>query len=188
MRKNFKDVGFYPQPVLIIGTYDADGVPDAMNVGWGGLVGGGYVEINSSQGHKTTENLSLKGAFTVSFADRAHLTEADYVGLVSGHTTPDKIARAGLTPVRSAFVDAPLFEEFPLTLECQVVERSDGPGGVRIVGQVVNMSADEAILGEDGLVDADKAQFLSFDRVRRVYRLLGGVVGQAYHDGRKKME
>lgn len=113
MRKNFKDVGFYPQPVLIIGTYDADGVPDAMNVGWGGLVGGGYVEINISQGHKTTENLSLKGAFTVSFADRAHLTEADYVGLVSGHTTPDKIARAGLTPVRSAFVDAPLFEEFP---------------------------------------------------------------------------
>ena len=166
MRKNFKDVGFYPQPVLIIGTYDTDGVPDAMNVGWGGLVGGGYVEINISQGHKTTENLSLKGAFTVSFADRAHLTEADYVGLVSGH----------------------LFEEFPLTLECQVVERSDGPGGVRIVGQVVNMSADEAILGEDGLVDADKAQFLSFDRVRRVYRLLGGVVGQAYHDGRKKME
>ena len=64
MRKNFKDVGFYPQPVLIIGTYDADGVPDAMNVGWGGLVGGGYVEINISQGHKTTENLSLKGAFT----------------------------------------------------------------------------------------------------------------------------
>ena len=106
-------LAFYPQPVLIIGTYDTDGVPDAMNVGWGGLVGGGYVEINISQGHKTTENLSLKGAFTVSFADRAHLTEADYVGLVSGHTTPDKIARAGLTPVRSAFVDAPLFEEFP---------------------------------------------------------------------------
>ena len=81
-----------------------------------------------------------------------------------------------------------VYKRQPLTLECQVVERSDGPGGVRIVGQVVNMSADEAILGEDGLVDADKAQFLSFDRVRRVYRLLGGVVGQAYHDGRKKME
>ena len=94
MRKNFKDVGFYPQPVLIIGTYDADGVPDAMNVGWGGLVGGGYVEINISQGHKTTENLSLKGAFTVSFADRAHLTEADYVGLVSGHTTPASSSRS----------------------------------------------------------------------------------------------
>ena len=182
MRKNFKDVGFYPQPVLIIGTYDADGVPDAMNVGWGGLVGGGYVEINISQGHKTTENLSLKGAFTVSFADRAHLTEADYVGLVSGHTTPDKIARAGLTPVRSAFVDAPLFEEFPLTLECQVVERSDGPGGVRIVGQVVNMSADEAILGgrRQFGVDADCRPVPSFDRVRGISPM--GVVDRSYHD------
>ena len=179
---------FYPLPVLIIGTYDENGVPDAMNAAYGGLYNSGMIEFSIGHGRKTFQNIQASKAFTVSFADRAHLTEADYVGLVSGHTTPDKIARAGLTPVRSAFVDAPLFEEFPLTLECQVVERSDGPGGVRIVGLVVNMSADEAILGEDGLVDADKAQFLSFDRVRRVYRLLGGVVGQAYHDGRKKME
>lgn len=188
MRKNFKNVGFYPQPVLVIGTYDEDGTPDAMNVGWGGLVGGAYVELNISKGHKTTENIRLKRAFTMSFADQAHLVEADYVGLVSGYEVPDKIARAGLHPVKSGFVDAPLFEELPLTLECQVAEMTDGPGGVRIVGQVVNMSADESILGADGLVDADKAGFLSFDRVRRVYRLLGGVVGQAYHDGEQLMK
>ncbi len=188
MRKNFKNVGFYPQPVLVIGTYDETGVPDAMNVGWGGLVGGAYVELNISKGHKTTENIRLKGAFTMSFADQAHLVEADYVGLVSGYEVPDKIARAGLHPVKSEFVDAPLFEELPLTLECRVVELTDGPGGLRIVGQVVNMSADESILGPDGLVDADKARFLSFDRVRRVYRLLGGVVGQAYHDGEQMMK
>ena len=114
---------------------------------------------------------------------------ADYVGLVSGYDVPDKIARAGLHPIRSDFVDAPLFEELPLTLECQVVELTEeGPGGVRIVGQVLNMSADESILGEDSLVDADKAHFLSFDRVRRVYRLLGGVVGQAYQDGKQRMK
>ena len=183
MRKDFKDIGFYPQPVLIVGTYDGEGVPDAMNVGWGGMVGGRYIELNISRGHKTTENIMNKRAFTVSFADRAHLVQADYVGLVSGNTTPDKIAAAGLHPVPAAHVDAPLFEELPLTLECRAAEITDGPGGVRIVGEVVNMSADEAILGEDGLVDADKAGFLSFDRVRRKYRLLGGVVGTAYHDG-----
>lgn len=83
-------------------------------------------------------------------------------------------------------MDAPLFEEFPLTLECEVAEITDGPGGLRVIGRVVNMSADESILGEDGLVDADKANFLAYDRVRRVYRLLGGVVGQAYHDGRRR--
>lgn len=188
MRKNFKDIGFYPQPVLVIGTYDENGVPNAMNVGWGGMVGGRYVEINISQGHKTTENIRNKQAFTVSFADRAHLVEADYVGLVSGSVKPDKVAAAGLHPVKGGFVDAPIFEELPLALECRAVEIGPGPGGLRIVGEVVNMSADETILGDDGLVDADRAQFLSFDRVRRVYRLLGGVVGTAYHDGRQRMD
>lgn len=187
MRKNFQNIGFYPQPVLVIGTYDENGTPDAMNVGWGGLVGSVYVELNISEGHKTTANLRKKGAFTVSFADQAHLVEADYVGLISGNTTPDKIIRAGLHPLKSEFVDAPLFAEFPLTLECEVAEITDGPGGLRVIGRVVNMSADESILGEDGLVDADKANFLAYDRVRRVYRLLGGVVGQAYHDGQAKM-
>ena len=132
MRKNFQNIGFYPQPVLVIGTYDENGTPDAMNVGWGGLVGSVYVELNISEGHKTTANLRKKGAFTVSFADQAHLVEADYVGLVSGNTTPDKIAKAGLHPLKSEFVDAPLFEEFPLTLECEVAEITDGPGGLRV--------------------------------------------------------
>ena len=183
MRKNCRDIGFYPQPVLVIGTYDESGDPNAMNVGWGGMVGSRYVEINISPGHKTTENIQAKGAFTMSFADRAHLAEADYVGLVSGSVKPDKIAAAGLHPVKGSFVDAPIFEDFPLALECRVMEIAPGHGGLRIVGEVMNVSADEAILGEDGLVDADKAEFLSFDRVRRVYRVLGGVVGKAYHDG-----
>ena len=188
MRKNFRDVGFYPQPVLIVGTYDAQGTPDAMNVGWAGLVGSRYVELNISRGHKTTENIFLKKAFTASFAVRDHLVRADYVGLVSGHEKPDKIAAAGLHPIPGSVIDAPLFEEFPLALECRAVEISDGPGGVRIIGEVVNMSADESILGEDGRVDADKAEFLSFDRLRRVYRTLGGVVGTAYHDGEALMK
>ena len=188
MRKDLSDVGFFPQPVLIVGTYDENGIPDAMNVGWAGLVGSRYVELNISRGHKTTENILKKKAFTASFAVRAHLAEADYVGLVSGHRKPDKIAAAGLHPIPGSAVDAPIFQEFPLALECRAAEISDGPGGLRIIGEVVNMSADESILGDDGMVDADKAEFLSFDRLRRVYRTLGGVVGTAYHDGEKLMK
>ncbi len=187
MRKSFKEVGFYPQPVLIIGTDDENGAPNAMNVGGGGMVGGRYVEINIPRGHKTTENILSGKVFTMSFADRAHLVQADYVGLVSGSVKPDKIAAAGLHPLKGESVNAPLFEEFPLSLECRAIEIAPGPGGLRIVGEVGNVSADASILGDDGLVDADKAQFLSFDRVRRVYRVLGGVVGTAYHDGEKLM-
>lgn len=187
MRKNLSDIGFYPQPVLVIGTYDENGTPNAMNVGWGGMVGSRYVEINISRGHKTTENIARQQAFTMSFATQEHLVEADYVGLVSGSVNPDKIASAGLHPVKGKLVNAPVFEEYPLSLECKVAEIAPGPGGLRIIGEVVNVSADESILGDDGRVDADKAQFLSFDRIRRVYRVLGGVVGTAYHDGTKLM-
>ena len=169
---------------VVIGTYDENGTPNAMNVGWGGMCGSKYVNINISRRHKTTDNIFLKKAFTMSFADQAHLVETDYFGLATGFEE-NKIEKAGFHARKSDFVDAPLFDELPLTLECRVVEMSEVYGVIRIVGEVVNMSADESILGEDGLVDADKLQALSFDRVRKVYRTLGGVVGQAYADGKK---
>ena len=182
MRKNFSDVAFYPQPVLVIGTYDENDTPNAMNVGWGGMCGSKYVNINISRRHKTTDNIFLKKAFTMSFADQAHLVEADYFGLATGFEE-NKIEKAGFHARKSDFVDAPLFDELPLTLECKVVELEEKRGLICIVGEVLNMSADQAILGEDGLVDADKLRALSYDRARKLYRTLGGVVGKAYHDG-----
>lgn len=185
MRKNFRDfAAFFPQPVLIIGTYDENGVPNAMNVGWGGMSGAKYVNINISRGHKTTDNIMLKGAFTMSFADEAHLVEADYFGLATGRTE-NKLEKAGMHAVKSAFVDAPVIEEFPLTLECRVAELRESRGHVEIIGEIVNMSADESVLDENGQVDADLLHALSYDRVKRVYRTLGGVVGNAYSDGKK---
>ena len=181
MRKNFKDVGFYPQPVLIIGTYDTDGVPDAMNVGWGGLVGGGYVEINISQGHKTTENLSLKGAFTVSFADAANLAASDYVGLVSSSGTPDKIRRTGWTVTPSRFVNAPLFEELPVTWECEFVRLTEEGN---VLGRLVNISVREDVLAEDGTVNMEKFKPLVFDHATYDYLKVDGIAGKAFEAGK----
>lgn len=186
MRKNFQEfAAFFPQPVLMIGTYDENGVPDVMNVGWGGMSGAKYVNINISRNHKTTENILRTGAFTMSFADESHLVEADYFGLVSAYQEKNKVERAGMHAVKSAFVDAPVIEEFPLTLECRVAELREIRGHVEIIGEVVNMSADESVLDESGQVDADLLHALSYDRVKRVYRTLGGIVGSAYSDGEK---
>lgn len=184
MRKNLSDLAFYPLPVLMLGTYDEHGTPNLMNAAWGGMCSARHVAVNISRRHKTTDNILLKRAFTLSFANEAHRIEADYVGLVSGKDE-NKIEKAGLHPVKSEFVDAPLFEEFPLTLECKVVEVSDSLGLVRVVGEVVNLSAHESILGEDGLPDADKLQPLCYDRAHKDYRALGPVVGKAYSDGKK---
>ena len=122
MRKEFHpNPWFYPLPVLIIGTYDENGAPDAMNAAWAGLYDRDKVVLCLSANHKTTANIKAKKAFTVSFADAAHVVEADYVGLVSANDTPDKLARAGLHAAKSEKVDAPIIEEFPMALECELV-------------------------------------------------------------------
>ncbi len=182
MRKDFgAETILYPMPVLIIGTYGEDGTPDAMNAAWGGIHNTAQIGICLSAEHKTTRNLLARGAFTVSIADAAHVAQADYVGIVSANDVPDKLARAGLHALRAGQVDAPLFEEFPLTLECRVVSYDKASG--YLVGDIVNVSADERILGSDGKIDAEKLAPIAFDPAALVYRVLGGAVGDAFQIG-----
>ena len=181
MRKNFgKQDWLYPQPVLIIGTYDENGKPNAMNAAWGGTYNDHQVFIRLSP-HKTTENILKNKAFTLTFADAKHVVEADYVGIVSGSDTPDKMEKAGFHAVKSEFVNAPIFEEFPLHLECKLYQVLDDGG---IIGEIVNVSADESILVE-GRPDTSKFDAIIFDPVRAEYRVLGKKVGDAFRDGAK---
>ncbi len=172
----------YPMPVLIIGTYGEDGTPDAMNAAWGGIHDTAQIGVCLSADHKTTRNLLARGAFTVSIADAAHVAQADYVGIVSANDVPDKLSRAGLHATPAEHTDAPLFEEFPLALECRVVRYDETSG--YLVGDIVNVSADERILGTDGKIDAEKLASIAFDPVALVYRVLGPAVGDAFQIGK----
>ena len=184
MRKNFgAETWLYPMPVFIIGTYNEDGTANAMNAAWGGTANTRRIAICVDKGHKTTENFKKRGAFTVSIADEAHLTEADYVGIVSGHDTPDKIAKAGLTVLASEKVDAPYFAEFPMTLECRLVSYDDE--SELLIGEIVNISAEESILGEDGQIDVYKMRPITYDPVHHDYVVLGEKAGDAFCDGEK---
>lgn len=181
MRKNFeKKTWFYPLPVLIVGSYDENGKANAMNAAWGGIYEANHVVLCLTAGHKTTKNIKAKGAFTVSFADADHVVSADYVGLVSANNTSEKLEKAGFTTEKSDFVDAPIICELPMTLECRLVKvNEDG----NIIGEIVNVSADESILGEDGLIDAAKLRVISYDPVHNDYLVLGEKVGNAFQDG-----
>lgn len=181
MRKNFgSKPWFYPLPVLIIATYDENGKADAMNAAWGGLYDANMVELCLSAGHKTTQNIKAKGAFTISFADAGHVAACDYVGIVSANNTPDKMEKAGFTTEKSTFVDAPVINELPLALECKLVKvTEDG----NIIGEIVNVNADDRILDADGMIDAGKLRAISFDPVRNAYLVLGEKVGNAFSDG-----
>ena len=171
-----------PQPCVMIATWDKDHNPDVMMAAWAGQYDYTKIVVSMSR-HKTTENLELTGAFTVSFADIRTVAESDYFGLVSGFKVPDKVARAGFTITPSPNVDAPIINEYPLTLECKVVSWGDGI----LIGEVVNQSADESIL-TDGKVDLAKLQPIVFDAAGMCYRALGDVVGGAWDAGKKFTE
>ena len=182
MRKNFGAKPMcYPMPVYIIATYNADGSPNAMNAAWGGISEEQEITICVDSGHKTAENLLTRKAFTVSMATVKYLTACDYVGIVSGNKVPDKFAKAGFHATRSNFVDAPLIDELPMALECEVI--SYDTDTCRLVGRVVNVSADESILGDNGKIDVTKLNPLTYDTVTHTYRVLGEAVGRAFHDG-----
>jgi len=184
MRKDFgAKTWMYPLPVLMIGTYNEDGTPDVMNAAWGGISEEAEISICVDDGHKTAKNFVARGAFTVSFATADYVAECDYLGIASGNHVPDKVARAGFHTVKSAFVDAPIVEELPMALECTLISY-DVPT-CRLVGRIVNVSADERILDAQGKIDPAKLRPITYDPVHQEYRVLGEKVGNAFRDGLK---
>lgn len=182
MRKNFGAKPMcYPMPVYIIGTFNADGTPNAMNAAWGGISEDKEISICVSAEHKTTENILARKAFTVSMATAKYVAACDYVGVVSGNKEPDKFAKAGFHAVKSEFVDAPLIDELPMAVECRLI--SYDPESCRLVGEIVNVSADESVLNEEGKVDTGKLQPITYDPMNHYYLALGEKVGHAFKDG-----
>lgn len=182
MRKNFGAKPWcYPQPVFILAAYDENGVPNAMNAAWGGIHYDDMIALCIGAGHKTTSNILACKAFTVSMADADHVAACDYVGVVSGNKVADKFARAGFTQTKSEFVNAPIINELPMTLECELV--SYDPEMCTLIGRIVNVSADESILDSEGKIDASRLRPITFDPVRNEYLVIGEKVGNAFSDG-----
>lgn len=182
MKKNFGAKPYlFPQPVMIIATYDENGKANAMNAAWGGIVGMNEIIMDLSS-HKTTDNLLKTKAFTVSVADVEHLVACDYVGLVSANKEPNKMEKAGFTTVKSDFVNAPVINELPLTLECELKQVIDGS---KFIGEIKNVSIEESVLGDDGELDLNKFSPITYDTVHYGYYRLGEKVGTAFSDGAK---
>lgn len=173
----------YPQPVLIVSSYDEEGKADAMNVAYGGIVNSDRLQINIGVRHKTSANIKLKQAFTVGIADVANIIPADYVGIASGNDTPDKMKKTGWTMLKSENVDAPYVEELPITMECTVEEINQYDQTLRIVAKIVNTMVREDLLDENGVVDISKLKAISYDPSGHAYVTLTEKVGQAFSDG-----
>ena len=183
MKRSLGDAGeLFPQSVFIIASYDESGVPNAMNAAWAGECTRHEICFNIGD-HKTTENIVRKGAFTVAPADADNVVTADYFGIATGNKV-NKAEKSGLTFTRSEHVDAPVIEEYPLTMECEVTAIDGDEHGARIVGRVVNVLVDEEILGVDGKVDFRKWRPLVYDAAHMTYRVVGEEVGRAWNVGK----
>lgn len=183
MRKNFgPKTWLYPMPVLIVGTYDENGSPNAMNAAWGGIYDTNLVMVCLADDHKTTYNIKKTGAFTLSFATAKTVAPCDYVGIVSANDEPNKFAKAGFHATKSEYVNAPIIDELPMTVECKLLKFNED--GI-CIGEIANVSADESILDENGKVDAKKLDPIIYDSVTHAYWNFGEKVGRAFSDGKK---
>ncbi len=182
MRKNFGvQTWLYPMPVLIIGTYDENHRPNAMNAAWGGIHDTNQIAVCIDPKHKTAANLLLHRCFTVSIGVAGQTAACDYVGLVSVNHEPDKVRKAGFHARKAEFADAPLFDELPMALECRLISFDPDTGCT--VGKIVNVSADESILDPEGKISPEKLEPILFDPVHHTYLKTGPAAGTAFKDG-----
>ncbi len=182
MRKNFGAKPYsYPQPVFIVASYDENGIPDAMNAAWGGICDEKEILLCLNSEHKTVSNILGRGAFTVSMADVKHIAACDYLGIVSANDEPHKFEKSGLHAVHSEFVDAPLITDLAVALECKLISYNWSTG--KMLGEIVNVSVDEAYLDEEENADPFKAEPVVFDPFNNTYMSLGDKVGDAFSIG-----
>ena len=173
----------FPMPVLMIATYGDDGKVDVMNMAWGGVCAENMVALNIDEDHKTTQNILKSKAFTVSLADRAHMDAADFFGIATGNKMADKFERTGYHAAKSERVNAPIIEEFPVVMECELAEVSQTESFYAIVGKIVNTAAEERVLSENGKVDPKKLDALIFDQFQHGYYVTGEQAGKAWNAG-----
>ena len=178
----------FPMPVLMIATYCDDDSVDVMNMAWGGVCAENMVALNIDEDHMTAKNIKKRGAFTLSVADVPHIEAADFFGIATANKMGDKFARSGLSAAKSKFVDAPVVTDFPLTMECKVVECQSTVYGFRVLGEIVNTLVDEKAFDENGKVDMGRINAFVFDQSKSGYYAVGDKVGQAWHSGAPLMK
>ena len=144
MKKNLGVVpAVYPMPVLMVAAYDEAGTVNVMNAAWGMICAMDKIALFIDEDHKTTQNLLKTKAFTVALADREHMDVADFFGIATGNKMADKFARTGYHAVKSEFVNAPVIEEFPVVMECELNDVVSNDSFYCIVGKIVNVAAEE---------------------------------------------
>lgn len=174
----------YPTPILVVGTFNTGGKPNAMTVAWGGICCSSppCVAISIRKATYTYSNIVQQGAFTVNIPSEKQARYADYFGMVSGKKT-DKFDVSGLTPVKSTLVNAPYIEEFPFALECKVIHQFEIGLHTQFIGEILDIKAEEKMLDEKGMLDIEKVMPFFYAPEANTYYGMGKSLGEAFSIG-----
>ena len=185
MKKNLGSIpGLFPMPVVIVSAYDREGIPNAMTAAWAQITDMDKIALFVDPDQRTMKNIQETKAFTVAIADVAHMAEADFIGIASGNNMPDKLEKSGFHVTKSEFVNAPLIEELPVSMDCELADIIDTEDVYAMVGKIVNICAEDRVIGEDGKVNPEQIHALIFDQFRNGYYAVGEMVGQAWNAGK----
>ncbi len=185
MKKNLGSIpGLFPMPVVVVSAYDREGIPNAMTAAWAQITDMDKIALFVDPDHRTMKNIQETKAFSVAIADVEHMAEADFIGILSGNNMPDKLEKSGLHVTKSEFVNAPVIEELPVSMDCELADIIDTDDVYAMVGKIVNLSAEDRVIGEDGKVNPDQIHALIFDQFRNGYYAVGEKVGQAWNAGK----
>jgi flavin reductase (DIM6/NTAB) family NADH-FMN oxidoreductase RutF len=178
-----------PTPVWLVGSYDKEGKPNLVTVAWGGICCSGppAVTISLRKSRYSYDSIIERKAFTVNVPSEAFVCAADYAGLASGRNA-DKFLQAGLTPVKSDLVDAPYVAEFPLVLECRLLQTVDLGVHTQFIGEIIDVKADAGVLNDQGLLDAAKVLPIMYSPATRTYYGLGAAIGKGFDVGKELLK
>lgn len=177
-----------PMPVQMIATYNEDRTPNLMNAAWGGILDYDVLVLSLDESHKTSDNIIHNKAFTLSLATTSTIKECDYVGIVSEKKDPHKFSKTGFHASKSEHVNAPVIDELPLCLECEVIKITNDELGFLVYARIKSVLADESVLNEKGMIDSSKLNAVAFDGIGSKYLALGKEVGKAFNIGKELME
>lgn len=182
MKKNYKAIsGIFPMPVLMIATFNEDKTVDCMNAAWSMAVSMKQIKICMSSTHKTYKNLKRNPYCTISLATKDLVKESDYFGIVSGNTFKNKFENSHLTFIKSSNIDAPIINEYPITMECSLVAFEDDG----VVLDVLNILVEDKYLKDDNSIDFSKVGIISYNPYDNNYYEVKDIVGKAFTDGKK---
>ncbi|MDD5168369.1 MAG: flavin reductase family protein [Syntrophales bacterium] len=176
----------FPTPALVVAAYDRNGKANAMTAAWAGICCSSppCVAVSLMKSRYTYECITEQKAFTINIASESHVKSADYFGISAGRKT-DKFAVTGLTPVRSALVNAPYIEEYPVILECRLLHTTEIGSHTQFIGEILDVKADQSVLNEAGMPDIEKVMPICYGPERGSYFGIGKNLGKAFSIGKE---